>query len=68
MYTGFSLHHNLMPLCIAFQLIKKKKKTFCKHQLYVLLQKGLSNKGRQTTEKEKARIRVSISEPELFFI
>lgn len=26
MYTGFSLHHNLMPLCIAFQLIKKKKK------------------------------------------
>lgn len=55
----------LHPPGITLQLIKN---SLCTHQLYALLQTGLSNKGRQTTEKEKARIRVSVSEAELPFI
>lgn len=46
MHTGF-----FMPLSIALWLIKKKP--FCKYQLYILLQIGLSSKGSQTTGEKK---------------
>lgn len=59
-----SLHRKLTPPW--YYTPADKKNSLCTHQLYVLLQTGLSNKGRQTTEKEKAR--VSVSEVELPFI
>lgn len=59
-----SLHRKLTPPW--YYTPADKKNSLRTHQLYVLLQTGLSNKGRQTTEKEKAR--VSVSEVELPFI